>query len=486
MTGGASVPEPIRKRGSDARRSSKGLVDGFRVMPEPESLRVTRENLAPFTMPVEAFTFTPPPGAVVCKFKNGDKERKIYCNVEVTETERDQLRQLQEEVRNRGMTFMPSIAVMASRFLSRARGDPHKAVKLMTATNEWRQEFFGKGPVTDADVIEDFKHGIVYFTGRDCALRPTIVVRAKRIPQQWYQEKRIDKLIRILIFCMEYMIRYMLVPGRIENNCLIVDLKGLTFNQVPISALSEIYKVMSHHYIGRVYRFYICNMPSALSLVAGMAKSLLTDRQKQKLVMVSEPKKLREEFALHQLERDLGGSRQPAEQFLPFPLQPGPFEPGCASGPDRKAVCGAHRALTRLGAIGKLWDPERSKEQNERVEFDASAAGLLERCGLSTSEEDAQTPTTAHASEEEVLRHESVVSESCSEASKDSLAAANVDASTEAGTCRVTVQTASFDSRVADWTVLEDDRASTGPMAGRAASLWGGFTSSCWCPSNYS
>jgi len=341
MTGGASVPEPIRKRGSDARRSSKGLVDGFRVMPEPESLRVTRENLAPFTMPVEAFTFTPPPGAVVCKFKNGDKERKIYCNVEVTETERDQLRQLQEEVRNRGMTFMPSIAVMASRFLSRARGDPHKAVKLMTATNEWRQEFFGKGPVTDADVIEDFKHGIVYFTGRDCALRPTIVVRAKRIPQQWYQEKRIDKLIRILIFCMEYMIRYMLVPGRIENNCLIVDLKGLTFNQVPISALSEIYKVMSHHYIGRVFKFYICNLSGSLSAIAGMAKGILTDRQRQKLVFVDDVRELQKDFALHHLEEDLGGTRPAITEFFPFPLQAGPFEGGHTGGPDADAVRGA-------------------------------------------------------------------------------------------------------------------------------------------------
>jgi len=461
---------------------------GFRALPEIQAsaVRCNSRSISDYSLPAEALTFRPTPETITAKYKNGDSERRIHNNSVLTPLEQEKLSLMRQEAELQGKAFYPPVAAMATRYLSHARNDHRRALDVMQATQAWREEYFKDGPITDADVEEDMRHGIVYFTGRDSAMRPALVVRGRRIPEQWYREKRVDKLLRILIFCMEYFLRFMVVPGKVENLCVIVDLKGLSLSQVQIGPLKEIYKVMSHHYIGRVYRFYICNMPSALSLVAGMAKSLLTDRQKQKLVMVSEPKKLREEFALHQLERDLGGSRQPAEQFLPFPLQPGPFEPGCASGPDRKAVCGAHRALTRLGAIGKLWDPERSKEQNERVEFDASAAGLLERCGLSTSEEDAQTPTTAHASEEEVLRHESVVSESCSEASKDSLAAANVDASTEAGTCRVTVQTASFDSRVADWTVLEDDRASTGPMAGRAASLWGGFTSSCWCPSNYS
>lgn len=65
------------------------------------------------------------------------------------------------------------------------------------------------------------------------------------------QDKKagIERLIKVLIFCMEYMVRYMVVsgtpsdtcdvsvvscqhfttslrPGKIENNCLVVDLKG--------------------------------------------------------------------------------------------------------------------------------------------------------------------------------------------------------------------------------------------------------------------
>lgn len=59
---------------------------------------------------------------------------------------------------------------MAGRFLSRARGDPHKAmlgefslgspgqaIKLMLATQEWKADYFKAGPVADTQVMEDLK-----------------------------------------------------------------------------------------------------------------------------------------------------------------------------------------------------------------------------------------------------------------------------------------------------------------------------------------
>jgi len=43
------------------------------------------------------------------------------------------------------LEFFPSIVIMAGRFLSRARGDPHKAIKLMLATQEWKADYFKVG-----------------------------------------------------------------------------------------------------------------------------------------------------------------------------------------------------------------------------------------------------------------------------------------------------------------------------------------------------
>merc|ERR1719223_2203240 len=198
---------------------------------------------------------------------------------------------------------------MATRFLSRGRGDAKRALTLMTETQAWREKYFSAGPIVDADVRDDMRHGIVYFVGRDKDLRPTIICRANRIPDQWFKEKAADRLIRIIVFCMEYMVRYMLAPGKIEGNNLIVDLKGIGPTQVPFTELKKLYSVTSHHYIGRVFKFYVVNMSYWFSSISGFVMKMLTDRQRQKINILSDVSALRDDYALHQLEEDHGGSR---------------------------------------------------------------------------------------------------------------------------------------------------------------------------------
>ncbi|CAJ1380500.1 unnamed protein product [Effrenium voratum] len=370
------MPKKTKAGKTAAGGFKKGpMMDGFRTIEEPAYLSVKEENIAPFTVPLEAFTFQPEPDMIVSHFKNGDRERKIYCNMELSEEEQASVKLLQETAKKEGLEFFPSVAIMAGRFLSRARGDPHKAIKLMHATQEWKAEYFKAGPVADDQVFEDLKYGVVYFCGRDYGLRPTIVCRANRIPDEWYKDKKagIERLIKVLIFCMEYMVRYMVVPGRVENNCLIVDLKGLGISGVPISALSQIYSVMSHHYIGRVFRFYVVNMSSGLSTIAGWVKGLLTDRQKQKLALLDTLDDLKKDFASHQLEEDLGGSRPAITKFFPFPLQGPPYEKNSTESCSTKPVEGAHKVLSAMGARGRIWDPSKSKEENQDLEYSAEA-----------------------------------------------------------------------------------------------------------------
>lgn len=359
-----------------------GMHNGFRTVPEIPSMECPELWQAPHSLPIDCLSYEPSSESVVTNFKNGDQERKIHNNIQLSASEIERLQGMREESKATGQEFYPSVTSMATRFLSRARMDPRKAVKLMKETHDWRKEFFKDGPISAESVAEDMAWGIVYFIGRDFALRPAIVIRANRIPQQWYKEKRIDKFIRMLIFCMEYFLRYMVVPGRVENLNVIVDLASLGISQVPLSALGEVYKVMSHHYIGRVYKFFVCNISLGLSTIAGMAKGFLTDRQKQKLNMLDDPTELRKEFALNQLETDLGGTRPKATKFFPFPVVAGPFTAGYA-GPSLTDACpNAHELLSLSGAIGRLWDPKLTAEQNRRLEYTGHAAEILERCGL--------------------------------------------------------------------------------------------------------
>lgn len=387
-----------KKKGKGKRNSANGrtsrnsfsqygstpgpVVNGFDTILEPPALRCAPSNVAPYTMPQEALVFEPGMEDIVCLFKNGDKERKIHNNIELDENEKEALAALQQEAKAQGVSFLPSITAMATRFLSRARGDPKKAVTLMQATQAWRMEYFQNGPVSDEQVREDLKHGIVYFTGRDGSLRPTIVVRPRRIPQEWYRLKCIDRMIRVLIFCMEYMLWHMLIPGRIENTNVIIDLKGLGISQLPVSALGDIYKVMSHHYIGRVFKFYVVNLSWVLNTISGAVKALLTDRQKQKLCILDDVKALAKDFALHQLENDLGGSRPEVKEFFPFPVPPGPFAIGSSAGPANNSCENCHEALapTQAARQGKLWSPSLSKEDNVALDYSPAALSLFERC----------------------------------------------------------------------------------------------------------
>lgn len=201
-------------------------------------------------------------------------------------------------------------------------------------------------------------------------MRPTIVVRAARVPLSWQKERRTDKIIRVLVFCMEYFLQHLVVPGRAENLNVIVDLQGLSLSHLPVQQLKEVYSVMSRHYLIRVYRFYICNLPTMLSMMIGVARGILSERQQQKLVIIRRVSELQQDFALHQLEADLGGSRPvlQAVDCFPFPLVAGPFTAGYADGPCQEAEAGLRVAPPAGGDL--------QGEEVEQVAAPAPAAGL--------------------------------------------------------------------------------------------------------------
>jgi len=348
--------------------------------PEPESLHVAAENVAAFSLPQEALSFQPGDD-VFSMLGNGEEERKIHCNTELRKDEQEHLLDLWKEAARRDDNFPPSVAVTATRYLSFTRGDHLSALEHMRQTHAWRCSYFKDGPLTDSAMEEDLRHGAVYFSGRDRALRPLLVIRPARVPGSWLKERRSDKLLDLLVFCMEYFVRYMILPGKVENLSVILDLQGVGVSNLPLSALTEIYKVMSHHYIIRVFRFYVCNMPMLLGTVAGQFKRIMTERQRQKLFFVRDPKVLADEFAAHQLEQDLGGGRPMIKEFFPFPLQPGPFAAHCRH-PRSDAVPNVHEAISAAGMRGRLWDPAASHFDNTRLEFTDVAEAILRRCSL--------------------------------------------------------------------------------------------------------
>lgn len=381
--------------------------NGFGCIKQLQAVEVAAEHVAPFSLPRELLVFEPEPSLVVRRFADGDEERAICCNVELPKREGQLLRELQREARHGKRAYYPSVCADALRHLARARQDVQRALGFMDASQAWRSDFFASGPLNSQDLQEDLNRGIVYFTGRDAALRPTLVFRANRVPQE-YGDAGDDRILRLVLFCNEYMLRYLVMPGKVETNCIIVDLKGVRPSQVPVKVLKRLNSVLGAHYPGRLHAMYVVNMTPMLSTLAVAARGVLSTRQQQKLVVVKDVNELRTHYALHQLEEDLGGSRPLFTSFLPFPMQPGPFEAGYAGGPAADAVPNIHEAFTEAGLRGRSWDPSRSLEDNISLSYSSRAPAIFELCGLpaplaspvvTADEEEATDADTAYASE---------------------------------------------------------------------------------------
>merc|ERR1719401_276929 len=93
-------------------------------------------------MPREVLDYRPPDEAVMMQFKNGEKKARLHTNVELSKEELQKLDVMREFAATQGKPTTAALATAATRYLSRAKMDPKKAVREMASTLEWQKEFF--------------------------------------------------------------------------------------------------------------------------------------------------------------------------------------------------------------------------------------------------------------------------------------------------------------------------------------------------------
>lgn len=413
-----SSAAPITNGGASSSSARAEVHDqnevcGFKTIPELPSIEVADASVAEYTLPTEALCYTPAPDVVVTVFPNGDMERKIHCNTPLSKVEQRQVKGLQAFADKEGAAFFPSVAAAATRYLGHTKGDIRKALSRMLATQKWRTEYFAEGPIRESTVGEDLQSGILYIVGRDYAMHPTIVCRPIRMPSAWFEDgTATQRLLRCAVFCMEYILKYMCIPGRVESICMIFDMEGMSATQVPITPIKEIYSIFHNHYPGRAFRFNVCNLSPAMGFVLAIARSVMTERQRQKLAVIGDWSELLDLWAPHQLEEEFGGTRPSLDKFFPFPIQAGPYEVGGNSGPDSGSAKNLHRAFKPDGLRGQFWDSTRSIKENTVLGYSEQAVQLFKQYGLPAPGEvptkdeacngDSSTPSTASMSSQPV------------------------------------------------------------------------------------
>lgn len=286
-------------------------------------------------LPEEVILFEPGPeelfadGVIPAQDVTTPAVRFIFMNTPLTKVESDALATLRSEWKRHAHAFGDSqetsyedlpefVRLNALRILQFRKFDVSKSLDLFTTCY---QERVRRLPLTEADVLEDLSAGAMYWHGRDRKCRPCLVIRAERMGKMIKEKERCIKLV---LFVLEYGIRYAMVPGRIENWVVLIDLNNassiVSLWQLPsIAATAKaIATTLECVYCCRMVFVKLLNMPS---LLAKVVNGVIPAEKKKKVSVVEDCKTdLVRYFEPHQLEARYGGTQPDLspEQTYPF------------------------------------------------------------------------------------------------------------------------------------------------------------------------
>jgi len=286
-----------------------------------------------FLLPKEVALFEPGPAQLF--FGGVDAEgkpkgpRQIFLNTPLSDTETAALAELHRTLAKRGIggemgDFPRYMELHALRILQTCKWNVNKSVELMKTMVKERVR---RLPMAEAEVLPDLKKGFFYFHGRDRFCRPCFVIRLERLIPMASNKERI---VRCVIFTLEYALRYVMVPGRVENWVVLVDFANILSAVSPLqtgslaSAAAALGTALEKVYCGRMSWLKILNMPS---FIGRAVNSVIPAEKKEK---ISFPTDIAAELAPHfepnQLEQKYGGTAPDLEPHETYPFR---FFPNC-------------------------------------------------------------------------------------------------------------------------------------------------------------
>lgn len=310
-----------------------------------------------------------PPEVVLFEPAQTDRQargrRLIFMNCLLTDLEQKSLAGLhraleaEESITTKGEGEFPSyVRLHALRIAQQAKHNPEKAVDIISTHLNMRVQMF---PLSDVYLQGLLKKGMMYWHGRDRKCRPCLVWNLKLMDGFSIQDG-----VKSVLFVMEYAIRFALVPGRVENYILLVDLEGLRLKHTTKEnrALAKsIATLMEHVYCGRNFCTKIFNLPWVIKAIAN---SFIPEDKKEKTQFVGDSEiqeVMGKLFEPHQLEQKYGGSAPNLEPEETYPFK---FFPQC-TGQKQEADWSdksLHQFTDRQFHEGALWDDSTEEVKN--------------------------------------------------------------------------------------------------------------------------
>ena len=254
----------------------------------------------------EMYRFFPPKSDIITIDNSNPKNnyRYIFNGQQKTEYEQKKLAQFIEYESKNGKIDYPLnwLESDTMRLLQASEYDIKKTYTSIKETIEW----LNTNPKTiNNTIIYLLNSGFMYVHGRDYHFRPIIVVSIKMVKKLLSENYTFDDINRTIIYLMNYIIKYLLIPGQIENVINFVD-----FNDVGISDIGEFKKILStlSKQRGRVYKNYFVNITGLIKFSVKTAVKMFSSVAKKLVILSSdELNKAQEIISPDNIERKYGG-----------------------------------------------------------------------------------------------------------------------------------------------------------------------------------
>ena len=279
---------------------SEKRLDYFLDNPE---LRRKHEKAIPNE---EMYRFFPPKSDIITIDDSDPKNnyRYIFNGQPKTEFEQNKLEQFLEYETKNGKINYPSnwLESDTMRLLQASEYDVKKAYNTIKENIEW----INSNPkAINNTIIYLLNSGFMYVHGRDYHFRPIIVCSIKMVKTVLSQNYSFDDINRSIIYLMNYIIKYLLIPGQIENWIVFVD-----FKDVGISDIGDFKKILStlSKQRGRVFKNYFVNISGFIKISVKTAVKMFSSVAKKLVILGSdELQKAQEIISPENIEKKYGG-----------------------------------------------------------------------------------------------------------------------------------------------------------------------------------
>lgn len=311
-----SMLQPLEEfRDSEIIKSSSTVIPSNFAIPNQGNGGVeVYSSLNPFSITLSCLLHEPAESDII-----EDEIRYIYLNQILSDDEQLYLAKLRKCAKNHGQKFPHSVWVQALRYLASARFHIQTALDIMTSNHEFRIKEL---PISERDVIDDLRLGAIYWHGRDIKCRPILIVKLAKLDLFVGEVERIQKL---LCFCLEFFLKYLQVAGRVENWNVIIDLIGKGITDLPIQALKSVLSLVNTRYRMRLYRMFIVNCPKFINVVSNALVAAIPGSSIRKVRFIDESysEEIVNMVSPEQLEESYGGTcPNLTDNFYPFRFYP--------------------------------------------------------------------------------------------------------------------------------------------------------------------